>query len=209
MTPRLWAELVAAHEDASRLVAAAFADRARAPDLAVLRARLRRRLDELLAALSPPLPEEHAVAALVPLVLLLDELVQGRLARVAAGAPPAWPELQRDLFPDGDGGDAFYEQAAALLRQPDAPPFVIGAYLFCLQAGFQGRLVDDPARIPQWKARLAERLPAAPPPGAEPAPVAFRRARPRSFYALAAIGAVVAWQVVLLALTRAMWWIGG
>ncbi|XYI02464.1 DotU family type IV/VI secretion system protein [Sorangium sp. So ce1128] len=204
MTPRIWAEIVAAHDDAERVIAAAFGDRAARPDLAALRARLRRRLDELLAAISPPASEDDAVSALVPLVLLLDERVEGRLTRLDAEDPPAWPGLQRDLFPEGDGGDVFYEQAAALLRLVAPPPLVVGAYLFCLRAGFEGRLVDDPAQIPRWKERLAARLPPAVALTAEPARAASRKARPRWQYAAAAIGALVALQLVLLAITRGL-----
>ncbi|WP_437580610.1 DotU family type IV/VI secretion system protein [Sorangium sp. So ce887] len=204
MTPRIWAEIVAAHQDAERLIAAAFGDRAARPDLEALRARLRRRLDELLAALSPPASEEDAVSALVPLVLLLDERVEGRLTRLDPEEPPAWPALQRDLFPAGDGGDVFYEQAAALLRLAAPPALVVGAYLFCLRAGFEGRLVDAPAQIPRWKERLAARLPPAAPLVAEAAQAASRKARPRWHHVAAVVGALLALQLVLLAITRGL-----
>jgi type VI protein secretion system component VasF len=203
MSPRVWAEIAAAHEDTSRQIAAAFADRGRLPDLPPLRARLRRRLDDLLAALSPPLTPDDAVSVLVPLVFLLDEQVEGRIARAGGDGPSAWPKLQRDLFPDGDGGDAFYERAGALLRLPDPPALPVAAYLFCLNAGFQGRLVDDPGAIPGWKARLAACLPAASAASA-PLPATLRRARPRVFYVLAVLGALVVAQIVLLALARSM-----
>jgi type VI protein secretion system component VasF len=204
VTPRIWAEIVAAHEDGERIIAAEFGERASRPDVAALRARLRRRLDELLAAISPPASEDDAVSALVPLVLLFDERVEGRLGRIDAEDPPEWPALQRDLFPAGDGGDMFYEQAAALLRQAAPPALVTGAYLYCLKAGFQGRLVDDPAQIPRWKERLASRLPAAAPLAAEPEKAASRKARPRWQYTVAAVVALLALQVVLLAITRGM-----
>ncbi|WP_434047635.1 MULTISPECIES: DotU family type IV/VI secretion system protein [Sorangium] len=204
MTPRIWAEIVAAHQDAERIIAAAFEDRAARPDLDALRARLRRRLDELLAALSPPASEEDAVSALVPLVLLLDERVEGRLTRLDPDEPPAWPALQRDLFPAGDGGDVFYEQAGALLRLAAPPPLVVGAYLFCLKVGFEGRLVDAPAQIPRWKERLAARLPPGAPLVAEPAKPASRKARPRWHHVAAAVGALLALQLVLLAITRGL-----
>lgn len=204
MTPRLWAEIITAMQDAERVIAAAFGDGTKRPDLAALRARLRRRLDELLAALSPPASEEDAVSALVPLVLHLDERVEVRLGKLDADEPPAWPALQRDLFPDGDGGDVFYEQASALLRLPEPPALVVGAYLLCLKAGFQGRLIDDPAQIPRWKERLAAKLPPASPLTEEPEKAASRKARPRWQYAAAAIGALVVLQLVLLAITRGM-----
>lgn len=204
MSERAWSEIVDAHDDALRQIAVAFGEGGKAPALDTLRPRLRRRLDELVAALAPPLEAEEAVILIVPLVFLLDEQVEVRLVRAAVPERLAWPQLQADLFPDGDGGDVFYERAAALLRDPEPQELAIRVYLFCLQAGFQGRLFDDPAAIAEWKARLAARLPPAPPAAAAPAAPVLHKARPRSFYVWVTLAALLAFQLVLLAIARAM-----
>ena len=204
MSERVWSEIIDAHDDAMRQIAAAFGEAGKAPALEALRARLRRRLDELVAALAPPLEAEEAVGLIVPLVFLLDEQVEVRIARAAAPEKYAWLLLQADLFPDGDGGDVFYERAAALLRTPDPPELAVRVYLFCFQAGFQGRLFDDPAAIADWKARLAALLPVAPPTNAATAATALHKARPRSFYVWVTLAALLAFQIVLLAIARAM-----
>jgi hypothetical protein len=203
MTPRIWSEITGAHEDLSRLVNSTFGGSGKAPDLGLLRARLRRRLDELLGVLAPHVTSDTAVAVLLPMVLLVDEQVQMRLPREDASERPGWLLLQRDLLPDGDGGDVFYERAAGLLREVDASPLLVGVYLFCLEAGFQGRLVDDPRAIPGWKAQLRERLAVVAPGGTLGAPV-FARARSASEYALVAVAAVVVVEVVLWAVARSL-----
>ncbi len=204
MSARAWSAIVSVYEDASRLVTTTLASPGQEPDLDTLRVRLRRRLDDLMAELSPPLAPEEAAEILVPLVFLLDEQIQGRLARAGPDVFHEWPLLQRDLFPEGDGGDAFYERAAAFLRTPAPSPLVLGAYLFCLQAGFQGRLIDHPSAIPEWKARIAERIPTLAPGPAPAAAPPGRKARSRAFYVLATLSAIVAWQIALALVARAV-----
>jgi type VI protein secretion system component VasF len=196
---RFLAELVAAQNDVRLSIEAAFSGMARGPDLAALRGELRGRLDQLLDALSTSSDEQDALDALVPFVFFVDEQVEHVLAARIAPGGSSWSQLQRDLFPErrAEGGDVFYERASKLLDEAPPRPPVVAAYLFCLKAGFRGRLAEEPDEVTDgWIRDLAARLPSTARRRGGRAP-AWRAPRRTATYFLAAAVAIVAWHIVV------------
>lgn len=158
-------EIVAAHEEVRALIDAAFSGiAARGPDLVTLRSDLRRCLDRLLEAWLAVVCERDAIDALVPFVFFVDEQVERSLALSTELGSPSFVPLQRDLFPDrrAEGGDVFFERAEELLEETPPRPLVLASYVFCLKAGFRGRLADEPEEAAEeWIRALSARLPKA------------------------------------------------
>lgn len=197
---RFLSEIVAAHADVRASIDSAFPTvLVRPPDLVSLRGELRRRLDQLLDVLLTMSDERDAMDALVPFVFFVDEQVEQALALATAPGTSSWPQLQRDLFPEGraEGGDVFYERASELLAEPTPRTSVIAVYLFCLKASFRGRLADEPAEVVDgWVRALAERLPL----GVRRGDVrvsSWRPPRRTATYFLSALGAIVVWHLLV------------
>jgi type VI secretion system protein ImpK len=143
--------------------------------------------------------EEEIDEALRPFVYLVDELV---LRRLADAEQSDWPLLQYKLFGIDSGGDRFYELADEKLAQRGASLLVFELLHFCLTAGFEGRYVGSPARLREYKEKLAARIPTpeavpAPPPATVQAPLI--QAFPLRYYV--ASGCVAVSVPVLL------WWL--
>lgn len=124
-------------------------------DILEVRQKLRSRLDVVKATLSIHLTEREGFLVLFPLVVFFDELVQNRF--VAGGG--SWPPLQSELFQIDDGGAAFYDTLDDLLRKPDTLPFVYEIFYLCLSNGFLGRYADNPAKVTEYKTKLAAKIP--------------------------------------------------
>ena len=124
--------------------------------LEALSRRLISEVESLRAALSADLRSEDVEAALQPFVYLVDEKV---LRRVDDADAPHWPLLQLRMFGVDSGGDLFFEQADASLRRAETQPLLFEMLHFCLTAGFTGRHVSHPARIRDYRERLAVRIP--------------------------------------------------
>jgi type VI secretion system protein ImpK len=116
-----------------------------------------RTLELGLLAKDPSLGSDELEQALRPFVYLVDELVQLRLADT--GRREEWPMLQFERFGEDSGGDLFFEQANTLLNHPDSSPLLYEMLHFCLTAGFKGRYGDKPAKLREYKQRLAARIP--------------------------------------------------
>jgi type VI secretion system protein ImpK len=117
--------------------------------------------------------EEEVDEALRPFVYLVDEQVLRRLEDLEQAD---WPLLQYKLFGTDAGGDRFYELADEKLAQRGASPLVFEMLHFCLTAGFEGRYVENTARLRDYKEKLAARIPKpeavpAPPPAVAQAPL--------------------------------------
>jgi len=201
---RAFAEIVAVVEDTGRILDGAVRN-GKTRDVETLRARLRRRLDDLVAKLEKQVSNDVLEGVLIPLVVFVDEVAQTRLAREGGPEVPPWPLLQRDLdlLNEGDGGDELYERAAQLTLESKPEPLVVATYLHCFEAGFVGRHFDEPEEIRAWKEKLAKLLPeGAPPPAADTAP--SERAHSALRYSLLALG-VAAGVHALFALVSLLW----
>jgi type VI protein secretion system component VasF len=199
-----WREILAAYDDLDRQIEGAFANPAQGVNLDDLRRSLRRRAEALRLTLGASMPAEAALEVLVPLVFWCDEAVVGRLAQLSIRGDLSWALLQRDLFAVGDGGDVFYERLDELLRRFDTPQILLETYLFCLNAGFEGRHVDEPPVIARYREALAARV-ATPALPAEPAPeTPVPRATSEVRIALLAAAAAVAFHVILFAVSRTL-----
>jgi type VI secretion system protein ImpK len=124
--------------------------------LEALARRLQTEVEGLRAALSAELRSEDVEQALQPFTFLVDEKALRRLDDADA---PHWPLLQLRLFGVDSGGDAFFELADSGLRRQDTPPLLFELLHFCLTAGFTGRHVGHPARLREYRERLAARIP--------------------------------------------------
>jgi len=200
----VWTDILSTYRELEGLVTRSLSDAAASVDLFTLRSAMRRRFEGLRVSLSASMPAEQAVEVLVPLLFLFDERVLGRLGSMAEGRELSWPTLQRDLFPAEDGGDVFFEKADELCRYKDTPSVLIEVYLFCLQAGFQGRFSDDPTSLSRYEARLGERISVPALPTQPAAEGALPRATPARTYLLVALGAAVLLYVILFAVSLAM-----
>jgi type VI protein secretion system component VasF len=123
--------------------------------------------------------------ALLPLICLYDEWILVRLVRLSSNPDVEWGRLQADprYVPNEDGGDLFFEMADDLVAglklhdpTPERLAFVLEAYRFCLEQGFEGRHAGDAAALGGYKKRLFEqirrlRLGDRAPPGQDPAPL--------------------------------------
>lgn len=195
---------VCAHLDQSLLPAAGEGEartqvRVGAQGLAQLQQQLLAEVVDLQKALGGAYSEAEIDEALRPFVYLVDELVLRRLAEVEQAD---WPMLQYKLFGIDSGGDRFFEQADEKLSQRGGSLLVFELLHFCLTAGFEGRYAGNPARLREYKERLAQRIPKpeavpAPPPAAARAPLVH--SFPWHYYAVSA--AVVVFVPVLL------WWL--
>ncbi len=199
---RAFAEIVACIEETGRILDAAVRHH-KTRDVETLRARLRKRLDDLDTKLDKRVPSTTLEAVLVPLVIFVDERVQTRLAREGDPESPPWPLLQRDLLGDADGGDEFFELASAFTPESKPDALVVATYLHCLECGFVGRHFDDPAEIRAWKEKLARCLPRG------EAPVVARssssvRARTALRYVLLSLGVAAGFHLVF-ALVSLLW----
>lgn len=167
--------------------------------LEALARRLTSEVEGLRAALSADLRSEEVEEALQPFVFLVDERVLRRLDDADA---PHWPLLQLRMFGVDSGGDLFFELADSSLRRPDTPPLLFQLLHFCLTAGFTGRNVGHPARIRDYRERLAVRIPqpelqAAPPAVASGATLPTVYDFPWRYYAVTAF--------IILALPVLLW----
>ncbi|MDI3286919.1 DotU family type IV/VI secretion system protein [Polyangium sp. 15x6] len=199
---RAFAEIVACIEDTGRIVDAAVRNN-RTRDVEALRAKLRKRLDDLDTKLDKIVSPSTMEGVLVPLVVFLDERVQTRLAREGDPESPPWPLLQWDLLGETDGGDEFFERAALLTPESKPEPLVVATYLHCLECGFVGRHFDEPQEIRAWKERLARCLPRSEAPQ-KTAAAPTVRARAALRYALLALGVAAGFHAVF-ALVSLLW----
>jgi type VI secretion system protein ImpK len=167
--------------------------------LEALARRLTSEVEGLRAALSTDLRSEEVEESLQPFVYLVDERVLRRLDDADA---PHWPLLQLRMSGVDSGGDLFFELADSSLRRPDTPALLFEMLHFCLTAGFTGRNVGHPARIRDYRERLAVRIPqpelrAAPPPVASGGTLPTAYDFPWRYYALSVL--------VILALPVLLW----
>jgi type VI secretion system protein ImpK len=170
-----------------------------AQGLALLQQQLLAEVAELQKALGGAYSEAEIDEALRPFVYLVDELV---LRRLAEPEQSDWPMLQYKLFGIDSGGDRFFEQADERLSQRGGSLLVFELLHFCITAGFEGRYAGNPARLREYKERLAARIPKPeampmPPPPAVQAPLIH--AFPWRYYMVS--GGVVVLVPVLL------WWL--
>lgn len=144
--------------------------------LEVLARRLLAEVEALRAALSEDLRSEDVEQALQPFTFLVDEKALRRLDDLDA---PHWPLLQLRMFGLDSGGDTFFELVDTGLRRNDTPPLLFELLHFCLTAGFTGRHVGHPARLRDYRERLAARIPQ---PERAPAPEAVTPAPAPTVY---------------------------
>jgi type VI secretion system protein ImpK len=201
MDGRIWTEILAAHRDVEGLIANAFEDPGARPDLAALRRDVWRRLDRLRVTLSASMSAEQAVRVLVPLLYLIDEKVLLRLGAGGGGTAPSWQLLQR-AFQTEDGGDAFFDEVNALGH--DTPAILFEVYLFCLQAGFEGRHAGEPEELDRYKQRLAEKIAAPLAPSAPPPASAVPALADTTRLALVILGAIATTCVILFAIAASL-----
>jgi type VI protein secretion system component VasF len=169
MNLELWQDLVAAHREASELIAHA-APEAAATDLDAMRvvvgpeamealhAELRQTLARLASKLGQRLDNGDIKQVIFILAIALDEKVQRRLAPDEA---PRWPLLQRALFDVHDGGDLFYDLIEDRLARVDSDELqlIFELCYFCLSDGFVGRHSRNKPAIEECKRKLAARIP--------------------------------------------------
>ncbi len=124
-------------------------------DIVKLRTQLRESLRRLERRLQQEFREPNIRNIMLPLVIHADE----RLMTATLGRAGAWAPLQLEFFEFDDGGVQFYSKLEELLSLPDTPALVFEVFYFCLRDGFRGLHADNPARIEDYKARLAARLP--------------------------------------------------
>lgn len=157
-------------------------------DLVQARTRMRDCLDQLRNALSRDLGERDVYYVLFPIVAHLDEEVQTRYVdpiQMGAGMAAAlasfmeehadyadpiqhsgWPSFQRELFDTDAAGELFYQTLDELLPKAQTLPLIFEVYYFCLNDGFRGRLVNNPAKRQEYMDRLKQRIPHVPETGA-------------------------------------------
>lgn len=124
-------------------------------------ARKRRALREALEArLDPELVEALGLwqkhLAMTALTAFADER-----ERVALGSlAEAWrlPLLQTELVEIDDGGDRFFAQLEELLGRSDVHALIFEIHLYCMRAGFVGRLRDRRHDLERLQARVAQRV---------------------------------------------------
>jgi len=167
--------------------------------LALLQQQLLAEVAELQKTLGGAYSDAEIDESLRPFVYLVDEMV---LRRLAESEQSEWPMLQYKLFGIDSGGDRFFEQADEKLSQRGGSLLVFELLHFCLTAGFEGRNAGNPARLREYKDRLAARIPKpeampAPPPPVAQAPLVH--SFPWRYYVVS--GGVVAFVPVLL------WWL--
>ncbi|HEY6880035.1 MAG TPA: DotU family type IV/VI secretion system protein [Polyangiales bacterium] len=129
------------------------------PNLVLLRASIRERLQWLKGELATVLTEHELHYVLLPLVIYIDELVTS----ITRGEASRWEPLQSELYDVENGGELFYGLMEDHLRKSDTHPFVFQIFYFCLSDGFVGMAERDPRKIEQSKAALTARIPLVPP----------------------------------------------
>jgi type IV/VI secretion system ImpK/VasF family protein len=157
-------------------------------DVPALRADLRGRLGWLKARLGEVLTERETYYALFPVVLYADELVLAAVGPRGA----AWPPLQRELYEVDNGGELFFQTLDTLLRREETAPEVLEVFLYCLNAGFSGQYLNDPAKREEYRSRLVEKIPVDRPVSASAADDGLAPVElvefPWRYYALMALG---------------------
>ena len=150
-------------------------------DLIRARAGMRDGLDRLRDNLSQDLSERDVYYILFPIVAHLDEEVQTRYVDPIQLGPEAaaslaafinehadyadpiqlsgWPSFQRELFDTDAAGELFYTTIDDLLLKPQTLPLIFEVFYFCLNDGFRGRLVNNPAKRQEYMDRLKSRIP--------------------------------------------------
>lgn len=88
---------------------------------------------------------------LLVLVLYLDERIMQMLSDDLC---LSWPMLQREWLGSTHGGDELYRILGHVLAMPEPPAALLEVFYFCLNSGFMGRHVGQPAVIEAWKDRL-------------------------------------------------------
>lgn len=157
-------------------------------------------VERLRAAMGAHARDEEVQDALKPFTYLVDERVRLRLADAEQ---PLWPQLQRRLFGEDDGGDAFFALADQRLDTPGSPALLFEMLHFCITAGFGGRYLGHTAKLHEYQERLAARIvtpPALPAPaeaGDVNGPLLY--AFPARYYAIAA--------AAVLGLQGTLWWV--
>jgi hypothetical protein len=170
------------------------------PNLVVLRASIRERLQWLKGELATVLTEHELHYVLLPLVIYIDELVTA----ITRGEASRWEPLQSELYDVENGGELFYALLEDHLRKSDTHPFVFQIFYFCLSDGFVGMAERDPRKIEQSKLLLAARVPLTPPPkGPEQQrdqPIELIKF-PLHYYAWAAAAMLMSWAAFRFAAT--------
>lgn len=171
-------------------------------------ARKRRALrDALETRLDPALIDHVGLwqkhLAMTAIAAFIDERERVALGPLA----DAWrlPLLQTELLEIDDGGDRFFAQLGELLGRADVHALVFEVHLYCLRAGFVGRLRDRRHDLEKLQAKVVARVraeqPRRPsPPVAPPSPPVRRRVGFITFpirYYMGALAAVVAMFVTL------------
>ena len=170
-----------------------------AQGLALLHQQLLTDVEGLQRALGSTYSEEEVREAVRPFVYLIDEMVMQRLAD---DDHQDWTKLQKTLYQLDSGGDHFYELADEKLGQRGGSLLLFELMHFCLTAGFEGGHQGKPARLREYKERLAARIPRpeitpAPPPAAATTPLLH--AFPWRYYGVSA--------VVVMTVPVLLWWL--
>ncbi len=168
-------------------------------DLLHARSELRKELGTVRAMLGDLLNERDAYLVLFAITAHFDELVQTRFLK---GDELSWPTLQKELFQVDDAGEIFYETLDDILMKPQALPFVLEVYYFCLNDGFKGRYDRNPGKIEEYKQRLRQRIPFETPEQAqctETEPVMIETKRSPAFYYISAGAVLLAVYLTLMA----------
>ena len=126
-------------------------------ELIDIRADIRKQLDLLRVKLLEQLSERDCYLAIFPIVALFDEMIQVRVLKEEGIL--SWPPLQQELFQIDDAGEVFFETLDDMLRKPQTLPFCHEVFYFCLSYGFQGKHIDNPARINEYMEKLREKIP--------------------------------------------------
>jgi type IV/VI secretion system ImpK/VasF family protein len=127
---------------------------AEALEIIQIRGEIREGLRRLEQRLAQGYREPNVRAVMAPLVIHSDE----RLMVATRGGVGAWTPLQLEILGFDDGGVQFYTLLEEHLAQAETPALVFEVYYFCLRDGFKGLYADNPARIEDYKERLAKRL---------------------------------------------------
>jgi type IV/VI secretion system ImpK/VasF family protein len=165
-------------------------------------ARKRRELRDALETRLDPALIDHVGLWQKHLIMTAVAAFIDERERVALGPlADAWrlPLVQTELLEIDDGGDRFFAQLGELLGRADVHALVFEVHLYCLRAGFVGRLRDRRHDLEKLQAKVVARVraeqPRRPSPTAPPSPPGRRRVGYITFplrYYLGAAAAVVA-----------------
>jgi type IV/VI secretion system ImpK/VasF family protein len=172
--------------------------------ITAVRDNINHHIDQLRLSFEQVLDKQYVSQVLFAIVAYFDEQIQSHLLEKGQGN---WVPLQKDFYGAYNAGTLFYDTIDKLVEDVQVPQIVYEVFYFILKKGFLGKYRDSKLHINKYMEILNGKIsvqPTVPAPKDQALPVysAWKKIKPRHYYA--AVGAASVVLSLILYVTSSM-----